>query len=93
MDVTVAVNLPPEVEERLRAESGGLSEAVREAFSVELFRRGLLTHRGLGEALNLDRFETDALLKRHQVLENSLTHEDVDADIWSINDLLSPPQT
>ena len=92
MDVTVAVNLPPDVEERLRAESRGLSEAAREAFSVELFRRGLLTHRGLGEALDLDRFETDALLRRHQVLENPLTHEDVDADVRSINELLSYPR-
>ena len=42
--------------------------------------------------LGLDRFETDALLKRHQVSERSLNHSDVDADVQSINDLIGPPR-
>jgi predicted HTH domain antitoxin len=91
MNVNIAVSLPPDVEERLRTESGDLSTAAREAFAIELFRRGLLTHYGLGQSLGLDRFETDALLKRHEVTEHSLTHEDVDADVKSVNELLAPP--
>ena len=43
MDITLSVNLPPDVEERLRAESGDLSSAVRESFAINLFRRGILT--------------------------------------------------
>ena len=72
---------------RLCAESGDLSTAAREAFAIELFRRGILTHLGVGQSLGLDRFETDALLKRHQVTEHALTHEDVDADIKSLGEL------
>jgi hypothetical protein len=53
----------------------------------ELVRRGILTHYELGQSLGLDRFETDALLKCHEVTEHSLTHEDVDADVKSLNEL------
>jgi Uncharacterised protein family (UPF0175) len=89
MNVNIAVSLPPGVEERLRTESGDLSTAAREAFTVELLRRGILTHRALGQSLGLDRFETDALLKRHEVTEHVLTHEDVDADVECLNELLA----
>src|SRR4051794_10187969 len=88
MNISISVNLPPGVEERLRAESSDLSAAVREGFAVEWFRRGILTHSELGHVLGLDRFETDALLKRHQVAEYSPTHEDVDADLQSLKEFL-----
>jgi len=90
INVSISVNLPPDVEQRLRAESSDLSAAVREGFAVELFRRGILTHFALGEMLGLDRFETDVLLKRHEVAEHSPTHEDVDADVGSLENLLGP---
>jgi len=89
MNISFDVNVPPDVEERLRAEAPDLSAAGREAFAVDLFRRGILTHHGLRQTLGLDRFETDALLKRHRVTEQSLSHEDVDADVQSL-DAFSP---
>ena len=89
MNVNIAVNLPPHIEEQLRAESGDLSTAAREAFAIELFRRGILSHCGLGRSLAIDRFETDALLKRHNVTEHALTHEDVDAEVKGLNELLA----
>ncbi len=88
MNISLAVNLPPQVEEQLRAESGDLSSAVRESFAVNLFRRGILTHHELGQVLSIDRFETDALLKRNDVTEYSLTHEDIDADVSSLKEFL-----
>ena len=91
MNISFAVNLPPDIEERLRAEDPDLAATVREAFAIDLFRRGILTHHGLGQTLGLDRFETEALLNRHRVTEQSLTHEDVDADVQSLNELLAPP--
>jgi predicted HTH domain antitoxin len=90
MNVNIAVNLPSHVEERLRTESGGLSTAAREGFAIELFRRGVHSHYELSQSLGFDRFETDALLKRHMVAEHALTHEDVDADRMSIDEALAP---
>lgn len=87
MNVRIAVELPPNVEERIRAESPDLSAAVREGFLVNLFRRGILTHYELGQALGIDRFETDAALKRHQVTERTLTHQEIDADVASLKEL------
>ena len=92
MTIHFTFSLPPEVEERLRAEVPDLSGAAREALAVDLFRRGILTHHGLGQSLGLDRFETDALLKRHRVTDRSLTHGDVDADVRSLNELLAMPR-
>jgi predicted HTH domain antitoxin len=92
MNISLAVNLPLEVEERLRAESGDLPSAVRESFAINLFRRGILTHHELGQVLGLDRFETDALLKRNDVTEYSLTHQDIDADVTSLKEFLGLPQ-
>ena len=92
MTISLTFSLPPEVEERLRTEIPDLNGAVREAFAVDLFRRGILTHQGLGRSLGLDRFETDALLKRHRVTERSLSHEDVDADVRNLDELLTSPR-
>ena len=92
MTIHFTFSLPPEVEERLRAEAPDLSEAVRQAFAVDLFRRGILTHHGLGQSLGVHRFEVGPPLKRHRVTEQSLTHEDVDADVRSLDELLATPR-
>jgi predicted HTH domain antitoxin len=89
MNINIAVNLPTNIEDRLRAENEDLSNTAREALAIELFRRGILGHHDLGQSLSLDRFETDALLKRYKVAEHALTHEDVDADVRNLNELLA----
>lgn len=86
--VNLTVELPLDAEQKLRAESPDFTTAVREGFIVNLFRRGILSHFELGQALGLDRFETDALLNRHQVTEQSLTHEEADADVKGLRELL-----
>jgi predicted HTH domain antitoxin len=78
--MAVTIDLPPEVEQRLRAASPDLEGEAREAAALELFRRGRLSHYELSQILSLDRFETDAYLKRHNVYEGSLTMEDLEAD-------------
>ena len=68
MNISISVNLPPDVEPRPRAETTDLSAAVREGFAAESLQGHPHSFRprpGLG----LDRFETDALLKRHEVAE------------------------
>jgi hypothetical protein len=44
MNVNITVNLPSHADERLRTESGDLSIAARDAFAIEFFRRGMLSH-------------------------------------------------
>lgn len=89
MSLTVTFDLPSELEEKLRAESANLNSDVKEAYALELFRRGKLSHYELSQALGLDRFETDACLKRHNVYEGSLTMEDLDADRMTLDELMS----
>jgi predicted HTH domain antitoxin len=80
MSLNVTLDLPAEVEDRLRRETTSLEADVKEAYVLELFRRGRLSHFELSQALGLDRFETDAFLQRHQVWDGSLTMKDLEAD-------------
>ncbi len=80
MALRITLDLPPDVEKKLRADTPDLDADVREAYALELFRRGKLSHVELSQILGLDRFETDAYLKRHRVFEGSLTMEDLNHD-------------
>ena len=80
MPLKVTLDLPADVEEKLRREMPDLDADVKEAYALELFRRGKLSHYELSRVLELDRFETDAYLKRHHVFEGSLTVADLEAD-------------
>src|SRR5207302_745564 len=65
--MAVTIQLPSDVEERLRAQSPNLDAEIRDVVALELFRRGKLSHFELSNVLGLDRFQTDAYLKRHNV--------------------------
>jgi hypothetical protein len=80
MDIKLTVDLPPDAKNQLLAESPDFPQAVREGFLVNLYRRGMLSHAELEKALSLDRFQTDALLKRHTVTEQACTDE-AEADL------------
>jgi len=80
MPLNVTIDLPADLEEMLRRETADLSADVKEAYALELFRRGRLSHCDLSRVLGLDRFETDAYLKRHNVFEGSLTMAELEAD-------------
>jgi hypothetical protein len=84
------IQLPAEVERRLRAETPDLDAQAREAVALDLFRRGKLSHYELSQMLGLDRFETDAYLKRHNVLEGSLTTEDLNEQGDALDRVLGP---
>ena len=51
MSLTVTLNLPPDVERQLLADTPDLGADVREAYAVELYRRGKLTHVELSNVL------------------------------------------
>jgi predicted HTH domain antitoxin len=78
MALTVTLDLPPDVEQKLRNESKNLAADVKEAYAVALFRQGKLSHYELSKMLGLDRFQTDAYLKQHNIYEGSLTMEDLE---------------
>jgi predicted HTH domain antitoxin len=44
VSLNVKLDLPDEVEEKLRRENGNIDSEVKEACAVELFRRDKLTH-------------------------------------------------
>jgi predicted HTH domain antitoxin len=80
MSLNVSFDLPADVEARLRRETANLNADIKEAYALELFRRQQISHYELSCVLGLDRFETDAWLKRHNVFEGSLTMADLEAD-------------
>lgn len=65
--MTIHFDIPGHIEELLQ--SGGIdpSRAAKELLLVDLYRKRKLTHHELGEALELSRYETDGVLKRHGV--------------------------
>ncbi len=89
MPLNVKLDLPPDVEDRLRREVTNLDADVKEAYVLELFRRGTLSHYELSQALGLDRHETNAYLKQHNVFEGSLTAPDLEADRRTLERVMS----
>ncbi len=65
--MTISFELPHDIEQQLRTNGGDLNHKAREAFLVELYREHIITQHQLGEALGLDDYETDGLLKRYGV--------------------------
>jgi predicted HTH domain antitoxin len=78
---TVSFQLPDNIEQQLRRELGDLDAAAKEAALVELYRQGQLSHGKLAESLGISRYETDAVLKRHNVTEDLVTREELDEQV------------
>ena len=85
---TVSFQLPENVERQLRRELGDLDAAAKEAALVELYRQGQLSHGKLAEGLGISRYQTDAVLKRHNVTEDFLSREEFDQQVESLRALL-----
>ena len=86
MAVTIA--LPSEFEERLRAETPDLDAAAKQALLVELYRQEKLTHFELSQALDLDRFETDGVLKAHNVTVDLPTPTELENDLRRLRQMV-----
>lgn len=85
--MAVTIQLPPDVEQRLRAETPNLDIEAKEALLVELYRQDRLSRYELALALGLSRFETDAVLKRHNVTEGLPTSEELEEDLQRAREL------
>ena len=86
--MSLTVELPGDIEEKLRKENPNFDSDAREACAVELFRQGKINHFQLSRILGVDRFATDAVLKRHRVEEQSLTGDDLEADRETLRKVL-----
>ena len=86
--MNINFDLPQDIEQRLRiAEAGAdFSRDAKEAYLVDLYRQHKITHHQLGEALGLDRFDTDVLLNRHGV-ELELSLEEFNAEVASLREV------
>jgi predicted HTH domain antitoxin len=88
--MAVTIQLPSDVEKRLRSQTANLEAELTETLALDLFRRGKLSHYELSKVLGLDRFETDAYLKSRNVFEGSLTMEDLDEQARTLEQVLGP---
>jgi predicted HTH domain antitoxin len=87
--MAVTIELPSDVEQRLRAASPDLDAEAKEALLVELYRQEKLTHYELSQALGLDRFETDSVLKKRKVSIDLPTPEEIEQDLRHLRHMVS----
>ena len=73
--MTLCIELPQELEAVLRQQHSNLDQEAKEACLVEFYRQGRLTHFQLAQALELDRYSTDGVLKRHGVVDEMSIEE------------------
>jgi hypothetical protein len=73
--MTIRFEIPPHIAQVLEGDGVDLNGAAKEAWLVELYREERISHRELGEALGLCRYDTDGVLKRHQVSPNVTARE------------------
>lgn len=65
--MSISFDVPSDLERQLRAAGVDLDREAKEGFLVALYRRGRISQARLSSILDLDRFETDELLKRHGI--------------------------
>ena len=80
----ITINVPKELEKRLRETSPDLDKEAREALGVYLFRKEKLTHYELGQFLGLDRLETDAFLVDRKEFAQSLSSAELDGEYQAL---------
>ena len=78
--MAVSFQLPTDLEHELRRALRDLDAEAKEALLVSLYRQRKLSHVALSKVLGLDRFETEDVLRRHNVTEDLGTVEDYLAD-------------
>jgi predicted HTH domain antitoxin len=87
--MTVTFSIPQNVERLLAEDGQDLNLAAKEAALVELYRREKISHGELAQALGLSRYETDGVLRKHGVIEDLITREELQAQIASLGELLA----
>jgi predicted HTH domain antitoxin len=86
--MALTIELPADVEERLRAENPNLDAEAKEAMLIELYRQEKLSRYELSLALGINRFEVDGLLKKHKVTIDLPTPEEMEEDLRRLRALV-----
>jgi len=86
--MAVTIQLPEDVERKLRSATPNLDAEAKELMLVELYRQQKLTRYELSQSLELNRFETDGILQKHSVTEDLPTVEELEQDLKSAHKLL-----
>lgn len=89
---SVTIDLPTELVSLLQRAGANLASEAKEALGVKLFRDGRLNHLQLSQLLGLDRFQTDTVLKRHEVAERSITFEQLEIERSTLDAVLGKPR-
>ncbi len=84
--MTIHFEIPDRIAEQLRAAGIDPTRTAKESLLVELYRQEQITHHELAEALGLNRYETDGVLKQHGV-EIDLSPEEFQAQADSLREL------
>ena len=90
--MAVSFQLPTELEHDLRSRLRNLDAEAKEALLVSRYRQGKLSHLALSKALNLDRFETEDVLRKHNVTEDLGTVEEYLSDAAGLAKLRAKPR-
>lgn len=87
--MTVQIELPQELEQRLAEGGRDPAQTLREAALIELYREGKLFHSELARLLDVSRYELDGILKARGILHN-LTLEQVLEESRALKTLIKP---
>jgi predicted HTH domain antitoxin len=86
--MTIAFDIPGNIEHLLQQSGQDPSQAAKEALLVELYRQEKISHGELAQALGLSRCGTDVVLKRHNVTEDLLTPQELATQVAQLRERL-----
>jgi len=86
MPVTIEVSLPDNLVRVLGSNAAELPRQALEALVAQTYRAGKLTHAQVGEALSLDRWQTDGFLKASRA-QRAWESEEFSSDLKRLRSL------
>jgi hypothetical protein len=86
MPATIELSLPDNLVRVLGSNAAELPRQALEALVAQTYRAGKLTHAQVGEALGLDRWETDGFLKASQA-QRAWESEEFSADLKNLRSI------
>lgn len=86
--MAVTIVLPRNLEHSPRQSPANLNEQAKEILLVAIYREGELTQHEFATAMEVTRHQADGIMKRYEVTEHLMTHEEFEAERAA---LLDPP--